>query len=60
MKGCLLDRDTSKLEQEYDYATDEDQVYEAKHMLVSEVAEAIQFTANENPIELVENLSWVV
>ena len=50
----------SKLEVEYDYPTDDDQVGEAKEMLATEVADAIEFVVTLNPIELVENLSLVV
>ena len=46
----------SKLEVEYDYDTDEEQLTHSKKMLLHELFQAIDFFIKEDPIKLVENL----
>ena len=45
-----------KLELEYDYDTDEDQLRAAKDMLMHENISAVEFIIKEDPILLVGNL----
>lgn len=45
----------SKLELEYDYDTDEEQIYRAKSLLMKENLKAIDFFVKEEPILLVGN-----
>lgn len=47
----------NKLELEYDYDTDEEQLKAAKEMLMQENISAVEFTIKEDPILLVGNLS---
>jgi hypothetical protein len=57
-KGKLiLDFNMSKLEQEYDYDTDDDQLMTAKEMLVQETISAVEFCVKEDPLLLVGNLN---
>ena len=44
------------LEEEYDYQSDEEQVYSAKKHMVKETIMAIEFFAKEDPLILVDNL----
>ena len=45
-----------KLEQEYDYETDDEQLWAAKQMLMEENFEAFQYFVHQNPLDLVGNL----
>ena len=45
-----------KLEQEYDYDSDSEQVYRARKHLLDEQKMAIEFFVKEDPIMLVSNL----
>ena len=55
----LLDFNMKKLEIEYDYDTDEEQLCAAKFMLRQESYDAIHFYAEEgDPVLLVENLYY--
>ena len=45
-----------KLEVEYDYETDEEQIYRAKKYLVGESRMSIEFVVKEDPLILVSNL----
>ena len=48
-----------KLELEYDYDTDEEQLHAAKSMLLRENLDAIQFYVKDgDPLLLVENLNY--
>jgi hypothetical protein len=47
-----------KLELEYDYDTDEEQVYRAKKHLVTEQKMAIEFYVKDDPLMLVGNLKY--
>ena len=46
-----------KLEQEYDYDTDEDQILRAKEMMANENFSAIEFAVHDDPLLLIGNLS---
>lgn len=48
--------DMSKLEIEYDYDTDLEQVDRSKKMLLRELDQAIDFFVKEDPIKLVDNV----
>ena len=48
--------DMSKLEVEYDYDTDCEQLTHSKKMLFHELLQAIDFFIKEDPIKLVDNL----
>jgi len=48
--------DMSKLEIEYDYDTDLEQVDRSKRMLLKELDQAIDFFVKEDPIKLVDNV----
>jgi hypothetical protein len=48
--------DMKKLEIEYDYDTDEDQITHSKKMLLRELDQAIDFYVKEDPIKLVDNV----
>ena len=47
--------DMSKLEVEWDYDTDSDQIKESHHMLYKDLCAAVDFFVKENPLNLVEN-----
>ena len=47
----------SKLEEEYDYETDGDQIYTAKKHMLTESIMAIEFYIKEDPVLLVQNLN---
>ena len=48
--------DMSKLEIEYDYDTDCEQIQLSKKMLLKDLVEAIQFYVQDDPIKLVDNI----
>jgi hypothetical protein len=48
-----------KLELEYDYETDEEQIYRAKKYLISETKLAIEYIVKEDPLMLVSNLNKI-
>lgn len=51
--------DMSKLEVEYDYDTDCEQLKHSKKMMFHELIQAIEFFIKEDPIKLVDNvLLW--
>ena len=52
----MLEFDLSKLEIEYDYDTDEEQIYRAKKMLMNDNYLATEFYVKDDPFILVENL----
>ena len=45
-----------KLEVEFDYDTDEEQVKQSKQMLLDDLMQAIDFFVKEDPLKLVSNL----
>lgn len=50
----------SKLEVEYDYDTDNEQLTHSHNMLLRELFQAIEFFVKEDPLKLVENVRlWV-
>jgi hypothetical protein len=49
--------DMSKLEVEYDYDTDCEQLTQSKKMLLRELIEAIDYFVKEEPLKLVDNIS---
>ena len=56
---CLLDFNMKKLELEYDYDTDEEQLNAAKSMLIRENFDAVQFYVKDgDPLLLVDNLQY--
>ena len=55
-KKLILDFNMDKLELEYDYDTDDEQLKAAKEMLMTENISAVEFTIKEDPILLVGNL----
>ena len=46
----------SKLEVEYDYDTDNEQIQFSKSMLLRDLVDAIRFFCEDDPIKLVDNL----
>jgi hypothetical protein len=48
--------DMSKLEIEYDYDTDNEQMMHSKKMMLHELVQAIQFYVLDDPIKLVDNI----
>lgn len=52
----IADFSMDKLEVEYDYETDEEQIYRAKKYLVGENRMSIEFVVKEDPLLLVSNL----
>lgn len=48
--------DMRKLEVEYDYDTDADQIGHSKKMLLRELDQAIDFFVKEDPVKLVDNV----
>ena len=46
----------SKLEVEYDYDTDNEQLTHSHNMLLRELFQAIEFFVKEDPLKLVENV----
>jgi hypothetical protein len=56
-KSFVIDFNMDKLELEYDYDTDEEQMHSAKEMLVNENLSAIEFCVKEDPLLLVGNLN---
>lgn len=47
----------SKLEVEYDYETEDEQLKQSAKMLIDELHQAIEFFIKEDPFKLVENIS---
>jgi len=54
----INDYSLDKLELEYDYDTDEEQVYRAKKHLLHEQKMAVEFYIKDDPIMLVGNLKY--
>ena len=54
--GKILEFDMKKLEVEYDYDTDEEQVLRAKRLLKNETFMAIEYFVKDDPLFLVGNL----
>ena len=52
----MLEFDLSKLEIEYDYDTDEEQIYRAKKLLMNDTFLATEYYVKDDPFSLVENL----
>jgi hypothetical protein len=48
--------DMKKLEVEYDYDTDSDQICHSRTMLLRELGQAIDFFVEEDPLKLVDNV----
>ena len=48
--------DMSKLEVEYDYDTDEEQITHSTKMLLRELEQAIEYFVMEDPLKLVDNI----
>ena len=48
--------DMKKLEVEYDYDTDSDQINHSRTMLLRELGQAIDFFVEEDPLKLVDNV----
>jgi len=46
----------SKLELEYDYDTDQEQISKCRNMLESDLYYAIDFFVKDDPLKLVENI----
>ena len=53
---CIVEFDTSKLEAEYDYDTDEENAAYSKKMVKEELKAAVQFFVTDDPLKLVANL----
>lgn len=53
----ILDFNMKKLEPEYDYDTDEDQLQAARQMLMNDNFDAIQYFIHQDPLDLVGNFS---
>lgn len=53
----ILDFNMKKLELEYDYDTDDEQLIAAKEMLMEDNFEAIQYCVHKDPLDLVGNLN---
>ena len=49
---------THKLEVEFDYDTDGEQITTAKTMMVEDLTEAIEFFIKEDPLKLVNRLNY--
>jgi hypothetical protein len=47
----------SKLEIEYDYDTEDEQLTHSKKMLIHELFQAIDFFIKEDPFKLVDNIA---
>ena len=54
--AVITDFNMNKLEVEYDYDTDCEQITHSKKMLFRELAQAIEFFITDDPIRLVGNL----
>jgi hypothetical protein len=52
----IRDFDMTKLEVEYDYDTDGEQLRQSKRMLVHELTQAIDFYVREEPLKLITNV----
>lgn len=48
--------DMSRLETEYDYETEHEQIRQSQRMLAEDLADAIDFFVTKDPLQLVENL----
>ena len=55
-KKRILDFDMSKLEMEYDYETDQEQIDRAKKLINRENIMAIEYFVKDDPLLLVGNL----
>lgn len=51
--------DMSKLESEYDYDTDQDQINRSKAFLIKDLYEAVSWTVKENPVDLIGNVEKI-
>lgn len=49
--------DMSKLEVEYDYDTDREQIGHSKTMLQTDLSDAIEWFVMDDPLDIVQNLS---
>jgi hypothetical protein len=49
----------SKLESEYDYDTDQDQINRSKAFLIKDLYEAVSWTVKENPVDLIGNVEKI-
>lgn len=55
--GLLTDFESnSKLEVEFDYDTDVEQISQSKTMLIDDLTQAVDFYVREDPIKLVRNV----
>jgi hypothetical protein len=54
--NCVNTFNMKKLEIEYDYSTDHEQITRSVKMLNIELTEAINFFVCDDPLKLVENL----
>ena len=52
----IISFNMKKLELEYDYDTDEEQLFAAKRMLTKENVDAVEYFVKEDPLILVGNL----
>ena len=57
-KNAMIKRcDMSKLEDEYDYATDSEQIIQSKNMLATDLHDAVEWFVIGDPLEVVGNFS---
>jgi hypothetical protein len=47
--------DMSRLETEYDYETEENQIRQSQKMLQEDLADAIDFFVTKDPLQLIDN-----
>lgn len=58
---CIKLFDTSRLEAEYDYDTDEEQAQRCKRVMHEELKAAVDFLVTDDPLKLIDNLlSWAL
>jgi hypothetical protein len=55
---CIQAFDTTKLEVEYDYDTDEEQATKCKNLMLEELKSSVDFCVTEDPLTLIDNLAY--
>ena len=53
---CIKLFDTSRLEAEYDYDTDQEQAERCKRVMHEELKAAVDFIVTDDPLKLIDNL----
>jgi len=58
MSQAVSKFDMNRLEVEYDYETESEQIKQSKSMLQDDLNDAIEFFVNSDPLRLIENFNY--